>query len=136
MDKIPVIKTNSISAPVKANAKWWSDKTDQVLANSLISVVKSIDNRQQSRAIKNLRNARLYSNMELSTLSAYTTMSKSGLGKNKIKLNVCKSAVNTLAAKIAKKAHKENKTLRQAAIELNLLTDEQFTAWVKPEDMV
>ncbi len=40
------------------------------------------------------------------------------------------------AAKIAKKAHKENKTLRQAAIELNLLTDEQFNAWVKPEDMV
>lgn len=40
------------------------------------------------------------------------------------------------AAKIAKKAHKENKTLRQAAIELNLLTDEQFTLWVKPEDMV
>jgi fumarate hydratase class II len=40
------------------------------------------------------------------------------------------------AAKIAKKAHKENKTLRQAAIELSLLTDEQFTQWVKPEDMV
>ncbi len=40
------------------------------------------------------------------------------------------------AAKIAKKAHKENKTLREAAIELNLLTDAQFTEWVKPEDMV
>ncbi len=40
------------------------------------------------------------------------------------------------AAKIAKKAHKENKTLREAAIELGLLSDEQFTAWVKPEDMV
>ncbi|MEJ5993618.1 class II fumarate hydratase [Pedobacter sp. Du54] len=40
------------------------------------------------------------------------------------------------AAKIAKRAHKENKTLREAAIELGLLTDEQFTAWVKPEDMV
>ena len=39
------------------------------------------------------------------------------------------------AAKIAKKAHKENKTLREAAIELNLLTDAQFTEWVKPEDM-
>lgn len=39
------------------------------------------------------------------------------------------------AAKIAKKAHKENKTLRQAAIELGLLTDEQFTQWVRPEDM-
>jgi fumarate hydratase class II len=40
------------------------------------------------------------------------------------------------AAKIAKKAHKENKTLKQAAIELGLLTAEQFDQWVKPEDMV
>jgi fumarate hydratase class II len=40
------------------------------------------------------------------------------------------------AAKIAKKAHKENKTLREAAIELGLLTNEQFDEWVKPENMV
>jgi fumarate hydratase, class II len=40
------------------------------------------------------------------------------------------------AAKIAKKAHKENKTLREAAVELGLLTSEQFTEWVKPEEMV
>lgn len=39
------------------------------------------------------------------------------------------------AAKIAKKAHKENKTLREAAIELGLLTDEQFSQWVRPEEM-
>ena len=39
------------------------------------------------------------------------------------------------SAKIAKKAHKENKTLREAAIELGLLTNEQFDQWVKPEDM-
>jgi len=40
------------------------------------------------------------------------------------------------AAKIAKKAHKEQKTLRQAAIELELLTDEQFTQWVQADKMV
>lgn len=40
------------------------------------------------------------------------------------------------AAKIAKKAHKENKTLREAALELGLLTNEQFDEWVKPEEMV
>lgn len=39
------------------------------------------------------------------------------------------------AAKIAKKAHKENKTLRQVAIELTLVTDEQFTQWVDPKKM-
>ncbi|WP_439880815.1 class II fumarate hydratase [Pontibacter sp. MBLB2868] len=40
------------------------------------------------------------------------------------------------AAKIAKKAHKEGTTLRQAAIELGLLTNEQYDEWVKPEDMI
>ena len=40
------------------------------------------------------------------------------------------------AAKIAKKAHKEGTTLKEAAIALNLLTDEQFNEWVRPENMV
>lgn len=40
------------------------------------------------------------------------------------------------AAKIAKKAHKEDKTLREAAIELGLVTNEQFDEWVRPEKMV
>ncbi|MBX2961290.1 MAG: class II fumarate hydratase [Cyclobacteriaceae bacterium] len=40
------------------------------------------------------------------------------------------------SAKIAKKAHHENKTLREAAIELGLLTSEQFDEWVRPEKMV
>jgi len=40
------------------------------------------------------------------------------------------------AAKIAKKAHAENKTLRQAAIELGLVTNEQFDEWVNPKNMI
>jgi len=40
------------------------------------------------------------------------------------------------AAKIAKKAHKENTSLREAALALGLLTNEQFDAWVRPEDMI
>ncbi len=40
------------------------------------------------------------------------------------------------AAKIAKKAHKESSSLRQAAIALGLVTDEQFSKWVKPRDMI
>jgi len=40
------------------------------------------------------------------------------------------------AAKIAKKAHKENKSLREAAVELGLLTNEQFDQWVDPKKMV
>jgi fumarate hydratase class II len=40
------------------------------------------------------------------------------------------------AAKIAKNAHKKGTTLRQSAIELGLLTGEEFDAEVRPEQMV
>lgn len=40
------------------------------------------------------------------------------------------------AAEIAKKAHKEGSTLKQAALDLKYLTSEEFDAWVKPEDMI
>ncbi len=40
------------------------------------------------------------------------------------------------ASKIAKKAHAEDLTLAQAGIELGLLTQEQFDAWVQPKEMI
>ena len=40
------------------------------------------------------------------------------------------------AAKIAKKAHAEDKTLREAALELGLVTEKQFDEWVDPEKMI
>jgi fumarate hydratase class II len=40
------------------------------------------------------------------------------------------------AAKVAKKAHKENTTLKQSAMELGLLTSEKFDEVVRPEKMV
>jgi fumarate hydratase class II len=40
------------------------------------------------------------------------------------------------AAEIAKKAHKEDLTLKQAALVLGYLTSEEFDAWVRAEDMV
>lgn len=40
------------------------------------------------------------------------------------------------AARIAKKAHADGTTLRQAAIELGLLSDAQFTEWVDPKKMI
>lgn len=40
------------------------------------------------------------------------------------------------AAEIAKKAHKEGSTLKQAALDLKYLSSEEFDAWVKPEDMI
>jgi fumarate hydratase class II len=40
------------------------------------------------------------------------------------------------AAKIAKNAHKKGLTLKQSALELGLVTGDQFDEWVKPEKMV
>jgi fumarate hydratase class II len=39
------------------------------------------------------------------------------------------------AAKIAKKAHEEGTTLRESALELGYLSNEEFDQWVKPEEM-
>ena len=40
------------------------------------------------------------------------------------------------SAEIAKKAYSEGLTLREAALELGYLTDEEFDAWVRPENMI
>jgi fumarate hydratase class II len=40
------------------------------------------------------------------------------------------------AAKIAKTAHRTGKTLKETAVELGLVTAEQFDQWVRPEKMV
>jgi len=39
------------------------------------------------------------------------------------------------AARIAKKAHTENKTLKQAALELGIMSEDQFDQWVDPKKM-
>ncbi len=40
------------------------------------------------------------------------------------------------ASKVAKKAHKEGTTLRESAIALEFLTEEEFEAFVRPETMI
>ena len=40
------------------------------------------------------------------------------------------------AAKVAKKAYVDGTTLVEAAVALELLTEEEFTQWVRPEGMV
>ena len=40
------------------------------------------------------------------------------------------------AAKIAKKAHQDGSTLKEAAVELGLLTEDEFDKFVQPENMI
>jgi fumarate hydratase class II len=41
-----------------------------------------------------------------------------------------------MASKVAKNAHKKGLTLKESALELNALTEEEFDQWVKPEKMI
>ena len=66
---------------------------------------------------------------------------KSNIEKNLNNSLMLVTALNTKigydnAAAIAKKAHKDGTTLKQAAIDLNLLTDEEFDKYVVPEKMI
>ena len=40
------------------------------------------------------------------------------------------------SASIAKNAHKKGITLKESALELGYLTEQQFNDWVKPENML
>lgn len=40
------------------------------------------------------------------------------------------------SAKIAKHAHKNGLSLKQSALELGLVSEENFEKWIKPEDML
>lgn len=40
------------------------------------------------------------------------------------------------ASKVAKNAHKKGLTLKESALELGVLTSEEFDEWVKPEEMI
>lgn len=40
------------------------------------------------------------------------------------------------AAAAAKKAHKEGKTLKEAALELGIVNDQEFEEYVRPEKMI
>lgn len=87
--------------------------------------------------------------LELLSDSCSNFVEKCLAGMKPNEANIAKHLENTLmlvtalnphigydnAAKIAKKAHAENKTLRETAKELGLLTDQQFNDWVKPEKM-
>ena len=58
------------------------------------------------------------------------------VGKNPILVTALNPIIGyDLAAKIAKNAHENGLTLKESALQLGLLTSEQFDEWVRPEDM-
>ena len=81
------------------------------------------------------------------SMRAFTTKCITGLQANEDVINnhlenslMLVTALNNhigydKAAKIAKNAHEKGMTLRESALELGMVTDEEFDQWVRPEQM-
>jgi fumarate hydratase class II len=79
---------------------------------------------------------------------SFTALCLEGLSANKERMDryvkdslMLATALNTRigydrAARIARKAHREGTTLKEAALSLGLLSEEEYDRYVKPEDMV
>lgn len=100
------VSTNSRNDFEQDDYQWYL-KADENLYASVFNVVNRIDAEQSYRSSLNVRNARLYSNLEVLGLSIYSTGSISNVGNNdvttgRITYNLVKSCIDTAASKIAK----------------------------------
>jgi len=85
----------------------WYTQPKEAQYQNIFSVVNRIDQQQSYRRTMNLRNARLYSNLEVLGMAIYNTGVASGvpqaeLDPNRVTYNLVKSCVDTAASKIAK----------------------------------
>ena len=79
----------------------------------------------------------LLANKAIKTYKINTANIEESLSKNPILVTALNRLIGySKAAEIAKKAYKEGTSLKQAALELKLLTEQQFDEWVDPLKMV
>lgn len=87
----------------KINPHWWGvDNND--MYKHVFGVVGEIETRQNYRTLQNIKNARLYANLEILGIysGVYAPTSNEYLLPNRLTLNVVKSCIDTVASKIAK----------------------------------
>lgn len=83
--------------------KWWESKPNEA-HNDVIQTVNNLRNEQSYRQQENIRNARLYGNMDVLGLTAFTyARTESGNLDNRVTMNVVQSCIDTSEAKIASK---------------------------------
>lgn len=81
---------------------WWQSKEDQVHA-AVFPIVKYLHQNQSYRRDRDLIHMRLYGNMDIAGMVGREYFhDNSPKAQSKIKLNVCKSVVDTVVAKMAK----------------------------------
>lgn len=83
--------------------RWWTLDSERVHEH-LIPFVKQLEQRQSYRRVRNIRHARLYSNLEALGFqsSLYSRQTQDILAQPRVTLNVVKSCIDTAASKIAK----------------------------------
>lgn len=114
--------------------QWWNPEVkDEELAHSLVSHFKSLDENQTYRQEANLRNLRLYSSLAVLGLSSTDYMQEELLPRNRLKMNVIQSVVDTAQALIATNRTRiqyytfdGNYKMQQKAKNLTYFTDGQF----------
>ncbi len=122
----------------------------QVIGNDMTIAVAGTHGQFQLNVFKPVMVANLLQSARLlgDACVSFTDNCAVGIAPNYV--NISKNLENSLmlvtalnthigyenAAKIAKKAHNENLTLREAALESGLVTDKEFDAWVDPRKML
>ncbi len=82
---------------------WWKEKGDVDRANGVVRVAQALKEQQSERSQMNLMHARLYGNNDLASFGSRSySLSLMANTASRIAINVIASAIDTLAAKIAK----------------------------------
>jgi fumarate hydratase class II len=122
----------------------------QVLGNDVAISVSGTHGHFQLNVFKPVMVANLLQSARLLGDACVSFNDKCAVGIEPQKENIKKNLENSLmlvtalnthigyekAAKIAKKAHEENLTLRESALELGFVTSEQFDEWIDPSKML
>jgi fumarate hydratase class II len=122
----------------------------QVIGNDMAIAVSGTHGQFQLNVFKPVMVANLLQSARLLGDACVSFNDKCAVGIEPQHENIKKNLENSLmlvtalnthigyenAAKIAKKAHAEGLTLRESALELGLLTEEQFDEWVDPSKML
>ena len=88
----------------KSNYRWWTEG-DSILYQSVFEVVNRIEKQSSFQHGLNIKNARLYSDLELLGFASYRlsrSNSTADLTTNRLSYNVVRSVIDTASSKIAK----------------------------------
>ncbi len=121
----------------------------QVMGNNVAITVGGSQGNFELNVFKPMMIHNLLHSIRLLTDSCTTFRTKCVEGLEPVEENIAAHLENSLmlvtalnnhigydkAAKIAKNAHEKGLTLRASALELEYLTNEEFDAWVRPEEM-